>query len=112
MNRAPDPSDFLAGGDDDGDADGKESNKADDDDDDDELDYEGSTQELLANVDCLLTTDGGNGSQVRRWRDDVDCSELRLSTLTCFGYSGYSFTLHTRVFHRDLANDCFIVRVR
>ena len=33
------------------------------------MDYEGSTQELLANVDCLLTTDGGNGSQVRL--DDV-----------------------------------------
>ena len=34
-------------------------------DNDDEMDYDGSTQELLANVDCLLTTDGGNGSQVR-----------------------------------------------
>ena len=37
----------------------------DEDDDDDEMDYEGSTQELLANVDCLLSTDGGS-SQVRR----------------------------------------------
>ena len=37
-------------------------------DNDDEMDYDGSTQELLANVDCLLTTDGGNGSQVR-WGD-------------------------------------------
>ena len=46
------------------DGEGKESNK-DEEDDDDEMDYEGSTQELLANVDCLLTTDGGNGSQVR-----------------------------------------------
>ena len=57
----PDPSKFLAGKNDGG----NESKDTDEDDDDDEVDYEGSTQELLANVDCLLSTDGGS-SQVRR----------------------------------------------
>ena len=69
LNRRPDPSQFLAkggGGDDDEGA--NASDKGDEEEGD--MDYEGSTQELLANVDCLLTTDTGEGSsgtQVRQY---------------------------------------------
>lgn len=55
-------------------------------DDDDELVYEGNTQELLANVDCLLTTDappdGGNGSQdtKKSGSDHEDSYTINLST--------------------------------
>ena len=68
----PDPSQFLAkggGGDDDEGA--NASDKGEEGDEEGDMDYEGSTQELLANVDCLLTTDTGEGSsggsQVRQY---------------------------------------------
>ena len=60
-DKLPDPSQFLAkggGGDDDEGANASEKGEEEEGD----MDYEGSTQELLANVDCLLTTDTGEGS--------------------------------------------------
>ena len=60
-NKLPDPSQFLAkGGGGDNDEGANASDKGYDEEGD--MDYEGSTQELLANVDCLLTTDTGEGS--------------------------------------------------